>query len=340
MMLNSFIQSLPKTETHLHIEGAVPYMLLTEWKPETYPPHPYFQSPDYRYPGFPEFEEILARHALPWFSNPERYHSASKYIFKTLQEQNVSYVECSFHLPAAIRLGIPMEEIIQAIRSAAPRDMELRVFAGMRRNDYVGKMKLLIDDLGNYPLLSGVDLHGDETLPLESWTAPVWEQLRRVGKITKAHAGEFRGAESVREVIESLGVTRVQHGTRAFENPSVMALAAERGVTFDMCPVSNVKLRVVPDISLHPIRHFMTAGIPCTVSTDDPLAFNNTLSDEYLTLAAQADFSVSELSQIACNGWQIADISEEKRQAAIRQIRDLESEFEHAHSWQSDSFDS
>ena len=78
-----------------------------------------------------------------------------------------------------------------------------------------------------------------------------------------------------------LGVTRIQHGVRAVEDPAVVRLAAERGVTFDVCPLSNVGLRVVPSLRDHPLPRLLAAGVRCTVSTDDPLCFANTLTEEY-----------------------------------------------------------
>jgi len=137
--------------------------------------------------------------------------------------------------------------------------------------------------------------------------------MRDAGKITKAHAGEFRGAASVREAIVKLGVTRIQHGTRAIEDPKVVALAAERGVTFDMCPISNVRLGVVPSIREHPIRAYMQAGIRCTLSTDDPLVFGNTLTDEYTALAKEANFTRAELARVARNGFEVADMSDARK---------------------------
>ena len=109
--------------------------------------------------------------------------------------------------------------------------------------------------------------------------------------MTKCHAGEFDGAARVREAIEQLGVTRVQHGVRAVEDPAVVALAAERGVTFDVCPISNVKLGVVASMAAHSLRALMTAGVNCTVSTDDPVVFGNSLNDEYRMLATEAGLS-------------------------------------------------
>ena len=82
-----------------------------------------------------------------------------------------------------------------------------------------------------------------------------------------------------------------------------MKLAAEKGVTFDVCPLSNVGLRVVRDIASHPLRALMRAGVNCTVSTDDPLSFGNTLTDEYLALAREGGFTRAELAEVARSGW-------------------------------------
>jgi adenosine deaminase len=318
--MDEFIQSLPKTETHLHIEGALPYELLRAWQPETYPENPYFHAPDYRYPSFPKFDEILLGHALPWFVSAERYHEAAKAIFAKHVAQNVRYVETSFHLPVAGFINTPGREIIAAIRAAVPAGLEVRIFAGMARPDYTGPMQAVIDDLGNWDGLAGVDLHGLESLPTEPWTAKVWARLRAAGKVTKAHAGEFGGADRVREAIEQLGATRIQHGVRAAEDPAVVALAAERGVTFDVCPLSNVKLGVTPSISAHPLRSFTAAGVRCTISTDDPLVFANTLNGEYAALAAEAGFSRAELARLAKNGWEVADVPATTRAAMIAEI--------------------
>lgn len=318
-----FIQALPKTETHLHLEGALPYELLTRWKPDEYPPDPAFRRADYRYATFPDFEAILLAHALPWFTSAERYHEAAKAIFAKHVAQNVRYVETSFHLPVTKFINVPGPEIIAAIRSAAPAGLEVRVFAGMLRTDIVGDLRPTIDELHTWTDLAGVDLHGFEEMKTESETAAVWEKIRGAGKVTKCHAGEFGGPERVREAIELLGVKRVQHGVRAIEDPAVLQLAAERDVTFDVCPISNVRLKVVPSMDQHPLRALMLAGVRCTVSTDDPLNFANSINDEYAALAKDLEFTRRELAQVAKNGWEISDVPSETKRNYLEEIQRL-----------------
>jgi adenosine deaminase len=157
-------------------------------------------------------------------------------------------------------------------------------------------------------------------MPTEPWSRTVWSRARAAGKATKCHAGEFDGAHRVREAIEVLGVKRVQHGVRSIEDPDVMALARDNGVTFDVCPISNVRLKVFPSLAEHPLRRLLAAGIRCTVSTDDPLCFANTVGEEYRSLAIELGFTAAELAQVARNGWEVADITAEERRNRIAEI--------------------
>jgi adenosine deaminase len=321
--MRDFIQALPKTETHLHLEGALPYELLTSWDPEQWPPDPKFRARSYRYESFPAFERILLDHALPWFTKAERYHEAAKAIFAKHVAQNVRYVELSFHLPVTQFINVPGPEIIAAIRAAIPTELEVRIFAGMLRSDINGELRPTIDQLHNWEALAGIDLHGHEIMATPPETAAIWARARAAGKITKCHAGEFDGPARVREAIEVLGVRRIQHGVRAIEDPAVVKLAAEVGATFDMCPISNVRLQVFPSMKDHPIRRLMLAGVRCTVGTDDPLCFANSLTEEYESLEDELTFTPAELAQVARNGWEVADVPAGTRKTMLDEIDKL-----------------
>ncbi|MDB6093417.1 MAG: Adenosine deaminase [Verrucomicrobia bacterium] len=328
--LQAFIQALPKTETHLHVEGALPYELLTAWDPSRYPEDPPFRRANFRYPTFPDFERTLLDNALPWFTSAERYYEATKVMFAKHVAQNVRYVETSFHLPVTQFINVPGPEIVAAILAAAPPGLEVRVFAGMLRSDISGDLRPTIDQLHTWTNLAGVDLHGFEQMPTEPDTAGVWAKLRAAGKVTKCHAGEFDGPGRVREAIEELGVTRVQHGVRAIEDPAVVRLAIDRGVTFDVCPISNVRLKVVHSLADHPIRRLMEAGVRCTVSTDDPLCFANSVTDEYLALAGELSFTHAELARVAVNGWEVASVSSDLRKSVLEEIRQVTISADHS----------
>ncbi len=320
----AFIQALPKTETHLHVEGCLPWELLRDLHPDEFSEAPPFWDANYRYESFEEFERILISHAIRWFTTPERYYEAAKVIFNRHLEQNVRYVETSFHAGIIELLKISGEEVLEAIRSAVPDGLEVRVFLGISRNAYTPYLGPILEDaVESWGNLTGIDLHGLETLPLEDWTPKLWAKAAANGRVLKAHAGEFGPAENVREAIELLDVRRIQHGVRAGEDEDVVGLLKKVDATLDLCPISNLKLQIVTAMDRHPVRRFLDEGIRCTLSTDDTFSFGNRLTDEYEVLAEHLAFTPAELAQLAKNGFEVADLDDDKRSESVTAIEQL-----------------
>ena len=308
-----FIRRLPKTETHLHIEGALPYQLLQQLDPEQFSEPQACWARDFKWKCFEDFEHHLIKHAMQWFTTPERYHEAAKVIFAGQLARKVRYVEISFHAGMIQFIDIPGPEILAAIARAAPAGMEVRVFMGMARNSYNEVLAPVLEKCTQWEGLAGLDLHGVEDLPLQGWTPKLWEKARRAGLEIKAHAGEFGPAANVGEAIEVLGVRRIQHGVRAIEDDAVVDLVIDSGTTLDLCPISNVKLNVVKELEEHPIRQLVDRGVRCTISTDDPFSFGNNVEDEYAALSAGLHFTHAELARIAKNGFEVALVDEATR---------------------------
>jgi adenosine deaminase len=317
--VRDFVQSLPKTETHLHLEGALPFALLQRVRPEfTHPPASWAHN--FKFRDFGHFEKELLDMAFSWFTSPQRYYEAAQVIFAQHVVQNVKYVETSFASGVIEFLGLNGREVLGAIRAAIPAGLEVRVFLGIHHNGAGPKMKSVLEDALTWPDLAGVDLHGFEDAPLEPWTAEYWAAARKAGKYTKAHAGEFMGADFVLRIMDELQPHRIEHGTRSVENPSVVAELKRRGIALDMCPISNHKL--MPGISLanHPIRTLFDAGVKVTVSTDDPISFGNTVTDDYVALAEKSGFSRGELAKLARNGFEVALLHDREKQGWLDQL--------------------
>lgn len=317
MSLDTFIRNLPKTETHLHIEGALPWGLLQSLDPEKFGTIPKSWADDFKFKNFAHFETELIQYATAWYTSAERYHEAAKAIFKHHLAQNVQYVETSFASVMVEHMGIPGSEIATAIQSAAPAELEVRVFLGLPRSGNLQALQKLCDQALKWKDLDGIDLHGIETIALDDWHRQFWPRARDAGKFTKAHAGEFGGADSVVTAIEELGVHRIQHGIRAAEEEQAIHKLRSLDITLDICPISNVKLGVVESLAQHPIRRLHNAGIRCTVNTDDPIAFGNTLEKEYNALATELNFTQRELAQIARNGFEIALMDKSQKKSHL-----------------------
>lgn len=315
--IHSYIKALPKTETHLHLEGALPWPLLQAANPGKYNLPPASWGEDFRFRDFAHFESELLGYAGDFFTSAQRYHDCAKAIFADRLARNIRYTELSFASGCMDFMGLDGHDVCDAIRAAVPDGLEVRIFFGIHHDGYTSKMAPMLEDALTWGSLDGIDLHGTEPTPLGDWAQDYWLRARDAGKFTKAHAGEFCGADFIRHVVEKLGVQRIEHGVRAVEDPSVIDLLRDRSIALDVCPISNVKLAVVPTPGEHPIRALLDAGLVCTISTDDPISFGNTLEDEYLFLAENLGFSEQELANVARNGFRTALASEDWKKAAL-----------------------
>ena len=317
--LAAFIDALPKAELHLHIDGALPYEQIRAANPG-YPERPDVWDRDFRYDSFEAFLEVCDYYCEPWLTTHERCADSVEAMVRDCALQNVRYVETSIDLGAALRMGSPAEALA-AMREGASRveNVTTRLFMGISR-DALSRIGPVVHEVLDAPELDGIDLHGIEPMPIEPWVVDFWIRARELGKMTKAHAGEFGPAASVREVVEKLGVQRVEHGVRAIEDPEVVALLADRQVILDVCPVSNLKLQVVPSLEEHPIARLHRAGVTCTLNTDDPLDFGSTLREEYALLVTELGMTYQELAEIAANGFRAALLSEQEKSSLIAEV--------------------
>ena len=127
----------------------------------------------------------------------------------------------------------------------------------------------------------GIGLGGEEALYPPEKFVDVFRLVREEGFASVPHAGEVVGPASIRGALDALGADRIRHGIRAVEDTSLLEELAERRVVLDITPISNLRTGVVGSLAEHPLPELLAAGIPCTVSTDDPEMFNTDLTREY-----------------------------------------------------------
>ncbi|MDO5706258.1 MAG: adenosine deaminase, partial [Paracoccus sp. (in: a-proteobacteria)] len=150
--------------------------------------------------------------------------------------------------------------------------------------------------------VTGLGLAGAETVGKATDFAWSFDCAREAGLGLTCHAGEWGGPDSVRQAL-ALGVSRIGHGVRAIEDPALVRDLADRGITLEVCPGSNIALGIYPDWPSHPIARLADAGVRVTVSTDDPPFFRTTLTHEYDRLASAFGWVETEFHQI--NQWAV-----------------------------------
>lgn len=154
-----------------------------------------------------------------------------------------------------------------------------------------------------HPRLTGFGMGGEERHGHPSDFAAAFAVAQEAGLGLTVHAGEICGPESVAATLDALPVTRLGHGVRAIEDHNLVARLAERQVTLEVNPGSNIALGLYSDWPAHPVAKLRAAGVPVTISTDDPPYFHTTLAGEYAALARAF-------------GWTAADFRAMNRTAA------------------------
>ncbi len=122
---------------------------------------------------------------------------------------------------------------------------------------------------------------------------------RRAGLLAVPHGGELLGAASVAECLDDLGADRIGHGVRAAESPRLMERLADRQITCEVCPLSNVGLGVAERPEDVPLRRLFEAGVPIALGADDPLLFGARLLPQYELAREVYGFTDAEVAELA-----------------------------------------
>ena len=125
-----------------------------------------------------------------------------------------------------------------------------------------------------------------------------------------AHAGEEGPADYVKQAIELLQVDRIDHGNRCLDDEILTAQIAHKGLALTVCPLSNLKLRVVKDLKDHPIKKMLKKGLMATINSDDPAYFGGYINDNFQQLAEAVDLSDAEIVTLVKNSFKASFLPE------------------------------
>ena len=320
-MMTDWFERVPKTEIHLHLEGAIPHTALWQLVQKYGGDSSVKKFEDlqakFEYRDFPHFLDTWAWKNR-FLREYEDFELTAEAIAKNLIDQNVRYVEAFYSPSDFAQHGLSTQRITEAIRAGLDKvsGIEVALIADLVR-DYGPEQAIItlseLQEVRDFGVI-GVGLGGSEQEHPPELFRHVYHDARQLGFRTTAHAGEAAGAESVRCAIEDLQVNRVGHGVRANEDAALLELLAVTGIPLEMCPISNIKTGVVTAMDQHPIHDFFERGIMVTVNTDDPEMFGNTLAQEYRLLEQEAGFSRPQIRQLILNGIEASWMHSDRKQ--------------------------
>ena len=299
--MDDFLLQLPKAELHLHLEGSVEPETLHELDPAT--PLEEFRAL-YRYDDFDAFLRAFGAVGKR-LRTPRDYGLITRRLLERLAAQNVRYAEIIVAAGVVLWKGQEFEPVFEAVREAAASSpVEVRwILDAVRQFGVEHAMavaKLAAERVDRQVVAFGIG--GSEQRGPAEWFTQVFSFAKSAGLHLTAHAGESMGPESVWAALR-LGAERIGHGIAAVRDQELMRHLRAHDIPLEICLTSNLVTGVVKRLEDHPVRRLFDAGVPITLSTDDPAMFGCTLLGEYRLAARHFGFSQPELRKIAENGW-------------------------------------
>ena len=319
-----------KAEIHCHIEGAAsPELVLQQAAKYGVDMSGFIQEGSFVWADFTSF---LAAYdaAASLFRTEEDYAFLAETYLVSLAEDGAIYSEFFTSPDHANRAGLSPEAYTDGLgegirRAKARTGIEGRmIVTGVRHfgTDSVEAAARFAVECG-HPLVTGFGMAGEERSGHPRDFARAFDIAREAGLGITVHAGELAGWESVAAALDHIRPTRIGHGVRAIENPDLVRRIAEEGIVLEVCPVSNIELKVFPSFEEHPFPRLRAAGCKVTLNSDDPPYFWTTLKREYEVAAEQFGLGEDALLGVTRTAIEAAFVDEETRARLLASLSPL-----------------
>lgn len=223
--------------------------------------------------------------------------------FENCLETGVKYVCTEIDYKNCIRtFNKDIDKFIEFLKSFKYNNLKIFWDLGISRDSYKEEYRDIIIKLLYTKYFSGIDLTSTENIIPNQQFKEFYEIANSLNMTTKVHAGEQLGADYIKECINDFNPKQIQHGIHIVEDKSVMKLAKERGIIFNICPTSNIVLGYAKSIKEHPIKEMIDYGLKVTINTDDLLFFDSDINQEYLKLYKEGTLSEEQLDNIRLFG--------------------------------------
>jgi adenosine deaminase len=314
----TLIKQLPKCELHIHIEGSLEPELMFALAERNGVKLPY-ESVDalrraYSFGNLQDFLDLYYQGMSVLITEQDFYDLAYAYLLRA-QADNVRHVEMFFDPQGHTSRGVAFATVIGGLhRAIADAQRELGVQASLimcflRHLDEADAEKTLDSALQFRDKIVGIGLDSSEVGHPPSKFKRVFARAREAGFFLTAHAGEEGPPSYVWEALDVLGVGRIDHGNRSLDDNVLVGRLARERMALTVCPLSNLRLRVIDDLKQHPLRRMMDKGLVVTVNSDDPAYFGGYVNDNYLAVSSALTFKRDEIVAIVRNGIQASLMS-------------------------------
>ena len=324
-----FLRALPKAELHLHIEGTLEPELLFDLaqKHAITLPYPNVASlrSAYQFGSLQAFLDVYYQ-GVQVLRDVDDFYALTRAYLAHAHADGVVHVELFFdpqsHLERGIALTVVFEGLTRAL-DQAERESGLTyrlIPCFLRHLSADAAMQTLEALLPFRALFVAVGLDSSENGHPPSKFTAVFERARAEGLLAVAHAGEEGPADYIWEALDLLQVARIDHGVNCASDATLCHRLAASRMPLTVCPLSNVKLGVFPDMAAHNLKQLLDQGLCITLNADDPAYFGGYLLDNYAAAQRALSLSRDDMIQLARNSIEASFLSDADKRPWLRKL--------------------
>ena len=327
--LNTFIKKMPKAELHIHIEGSFePELMFAIAKRNNINlKHNGVKElkSAYRFQSLQEFLDIYYAGADVLIHKHDFDDITMAYLRKAHQE-NILHAELFFDPQTHTSRGIDFKTVIDGILEAMKDAKEelgissLLILSFLRHLSEESAFYTLEQALAWKDQITAFGLDSTEIGNPPQKFEKVFQKAKELGFKTVAHAGEEGPAQYIWDSLKLLHIDRLDHGNRSLEDENLVQELVKRDMALTICPLSNLKLQVVKQMELHPIKRMLDLGLKVTVNSDDPAYFGGYLNANFKAITESLDLNKQDLYQLARNSFEASFVSEQQKKEMIQQL--------------------
>ena len=327
--LPELLRAMPKAELHIHIEGSLEPELIFALAQRNGLTIPYSSVEElrsaYAFTNLQSFLDIYYAGASVLITEQDFYDMARAYFVKAAAD-NVVHAELFFDPQTHTARGVGMDVVIHGLhRASVDAYSELGVSGSLimcflRHLSEEEAFKTLEQALPHRDKVIGIGLDSGEVGNPPEKFARVFARCRQLGFHLVAHAGEEGPPAYVWTALDVLKVERIDHGVQSSKDAALMQRLVKDRIALTVCPLSNLKLCVFPDLASHNLKHLLDAGLAATVNSDDPAYFGGYLNDNFTQTFAATGLQAQHAYTLARNSFEASFIDASAKRRYIDQL--------------------
>lgn len=332
MQHRELIQSLPKAELHVHIEGTFEPELMFEIAQRNQVDIPYASVDDlkkaYDFHNLQSFLDIYYAGANVLLHEQDFYDLTYAY-FEKCKADNVVHTEIFFDPQTHTDRGVAFETVINGIKRAcqdAKKNLGISsylIMCFLRHLSEEAAFETLAQAKPYQDKIIGIGLDSSEVGHPPSKFERVFREAKAQGYLIVAHAGEEGPPEYIWEALDLLKVNRIDHGVRSEEDDKLMARLIAEKMPLTVCPLSNLKLCVIDDMQQHNIKRLLDQGVNVMVNSDDPAYFGGYMNDNFYAITDALELSAEDIRQLASNSFQASFLPESEKTEWMKKVASI-----------------